>query len=327
MQRREWRVFRGQLLAAALLLLSACAHNQAPTPKAVFVIIDGIPADVIERVATPNLDAIAAAGGYARGYVGGVAGGESDSPTVSSVGYASLVTGTWANKHNVWDNDIEAPNYAYWDIFRIAKQHDPALRTALFSTWTDNRTKLLGNGLAEAGGDKLDYVFDGLELDTGRFPPDDESRYIRQIDERVAADAAREIAASGPDLSWVYLQYTDDIAHYFGDGPEFDAAVQFMDRQVGAIFESIRRRQEGENEDWLIIVTTDHGRDAVNGMDHGGQSERERTIWIATNSARLNERFNRSPGIVDIVPSIARHLGLGIPGDIARQLDGQSFID
>ena len=304
---------------------NALAANGAP--KAIFIIIDGIPADVIEDVNTPNIDAVSGEHGYARAYVGGAVGEASESPTVSAVGYNSLLTGTWANKHNVWDNDIGDPNYAYWDIFRIAKTHDAALRTAVFSTWTDNRTKLIGDGLAAAGGTKLDYYFDGLELDTERYPHDMFSNYIRDIDAAVVADAARYISAEGPDLSWIYLQYTDDMGHGFGDSLQQTEAVQIMDGHIGAVWKSITERQESHNEDWLIVVTTDHGRDAETGTSHGGQSARERTIWIATNSSRLNPLFQETPGIVDIVPSIATHLGLTMPDTIRQQLDGQSFID
>ena len=161
--------------------------------------------------------------------------------------------------------------------------------------------------------------------DTNRIAID--SDYIKQIDERVAAEAAKKLARSGPDLSWVYLQYTDDIAHYFGDSPEFYDAIQFMDAQVGRVWSAIMARQDRYNEDWLLIVTTDHGRDALTGKDHGGQSERERSIWIATNSSRLNDQFAALPGIVDVLPSIATHLGLVVPEEVAQNLDGQSFID
>ena len=324
-------------LTLAVLLLAVCAgapaaaDTGAATPKAVFVIVDGIPADVIESVETPALDSIAARGGYAHAYVGGVAGGASDSPTVSAIGYQSLITGTWANKHNVYDNDVAAPDYRYWDIFRIAKHDDPALRTAIFSTWTDNRTKLVGDGLEAAGGHKIDYAYDGLELDTERFPHDsldpELDEYIADIDAAVAAESARYIAAEGPDLSWVYLQYTDDVAHRFGDGPEFAAAVQVMDTLVGDIWDAVRARETQHDEDWLIIVTTDHGRDAVDGREHGEQTERERTTWIVTNSEHLNENFRTRPGIVDILPSIARHLDLELPDEVRRNLDGRSFID
>jgi predicted AlkP superfamily pyrophosphatase or phosphodiesterase len=259
--------------------------------------------------------------------VGGSPGEESESPTVSAVSYNSLLTGTWSNKNNVWTNDIVAPNYEYWDIFRIAKNHDPSLQTAIFSTWTDNRTKLLGDGLEKAGGYKLDHYADGFELNTERFPHDLMANYIREIDAVVANEAAEFIASEGPDLSWVYLQYTDDVAHRFGDGAEMTAAVKLMDDYIGKIWNAVEQRQQTMNEDWIVIVTTDHGRDAETGMHHGGHSDRERTAWIVTNVASLNSRFREMPAIVDILPSIARHLQLDIPSTIQEQLDGQSFVD
>jgi len=69
------------------------------------------------------------------------------------------------------------------------------------------------------------------------------------------------------------------------------------------------------------------GRDAETGREHGGQTERERSVWIATNSSRLNAHFRERPAIVDVLPSIAAHMNLDIPADVRRQLDGQSFID
>lgn len=310
------------------IILSACQtpSDLEAVPKAVFIIVDGIPADVVESVSTPNFDDIAADSGYGRAYVGGDAGGVSESPTVSAVGYNSLLTGTWANKHNVYSNSIDNPNYAYWDIFRIVKDYDQSRHTALFSTWEDNRTKLLGDGLATAGGNKLNYTFDGFEKDLERFPHDTERQYIRNIDSLVSDEAARYIESVGPDLSWVYLEYSDDVGHMFGDGVELTSAVQEMDGFVGNIWQAVKRREASFNEDWLVIVTTDHGRDSNSGKSHGGQSDRERTIWIATNSTSLNSRFYSNPAIVDILPSIATHLRVEIPSHIGSQLDGETFI-
>ena len=317
------------LFVVALIWLtpiSPAAADTGTTPKVVFMILDGIPADVIERVATPHLDAIAKAGAYARAQMGGPVGGPGETPTVSAPGYMSLVTGTWANKHNVYENYNLSPNYDYWNIFRVAKAVSPTIKVGIFSTWTDNRTVLLGEGQPGAGDWRFDYVADGFEKDEKRFPPQPSDKHIALIDTFVSESAAKAIVERGPDLSWVYLQHTDDIGHEFGDSEAFDLAVAEMDAHVGRIWAAVKARQATYREDWLLIVTTDHGRDAETGREHEGHTARERTIWIATNSQRLSPDFYAMPEIVDIYPSIAQHLGLTIPEEVARYLDGASFI-
>jgi predicted AlkP superfamily pyrophosphatase or phosphodiesterase len=317
-------------LFGALGMVSAC-HRPLPSPReaprrAVFILLDGIPADVIERVATPALDAIAAVGGYARAHVGGERGGVTETPTISAPGYMSMITGTWYYKHNVRGNSNQAPNYAYWNVFRIVESVAPARKTAIFSTWLDNRTVLIGEGKPNAGDFRLDYAFDGFELDTIAFPHDAATRYILNIDEHVAAEAARYIAAEGPDLSWVYLQFTDNVGHARGDSDDFDAAVRQADAQVGRIWAAVQRRQ-AMGEDWMIVVTTDHGRDAVTGKGHGGQSDRERRTWIVTNQADLSPRFTSGEAaIVDIAPSLLQHLRVAVPTSVATAFDGASFL-
>ncbi|MBY5960151.1 alkaline phosphatase family protein [Membranicola marinus] len=302
-------------------------NGDQPDRKTLFMIVDGISDDVIQEVSTPHLDAIAEEGAFIPAYVGGGAGTYSETPTISAVGYNSLLTGTWANKHNVWGNEIKDPNYRYWTIFRYFKEQYPAKTMAVYSTWLDNRTKLIGTGLDATGRLQMDYYFDGFEQDTVRFPHDEATTYIRDIDNLVADEAAQNIRKEGPDMSWVYLQFTDNMGHQYGDHPKFYESIRLMDDQVGRIWEAVKEREMNNNEEWLVVITTDHGRSADTGKDHGGQSERERATWIVTNQNELNEYAqNYRVAVVDILPTIADFMEVSIPKYRAMELDGVSLM-
>ena len=96
-------VYLTLIMAVTLSGCDPATETAGSVPKALFMIVDGIPADVIETVDTPHLDEIAAGGGYTRAYVGGTVGEDSETPTVSAPGYSSLITGTWSNAEDqVW---------------------------------------------------------------------------------------------------------------------------------------------------------------------------------------------------------------------------------
>ena len=310
-----------------LLFFTINISAQTKIKKAVYIIVDGIPSDVIEKLNLPNLEAIKKVGGYTKALAGGERGGYSQTPTISAVGYNSILTGTWVNKHNVWDNDIKEPDYNYPTIFQLLKKESPQKKIGIFSSWQDNRTKLVGEGLKEAGDIHFDYHFDGLELDTVNYPHDDNSAYMHRIDEKVSDEASQAILTYAPDLSWVYLEYTDDMGHRYGDSPEYYKAIEYADAQVGRIWKAVQLREQNYNEDWLIIVTTDHGRDPKTGKGHGGQSDRERAAWIITNAQDLNSRFKDGDAAqVDIMPTIARFLEMKIPESTLREIDGIPLI-
>lgn len=309
-----------------LFVMSLCCMTLwSKTSKAIFIIIDGVPADQIEQLKPATIYEIAGQGGYARAYTGGEIGRYSETATISAIGYTNLLTATWYNKHNVGGNDNLKPNYNYWTIFRIAKEQSRNFKTGLYSSWTDNRTVLIGEGKPETNNLKIDYVKDGYDLDTIRFPHKDDYYHVYDIDEVVSKEAAKSIREDAPDMSWVYLWYTDDAGHFKGNGKYFDEYVMKAGGQIKRIWDAVKYREANFDEEWMVIVTTDHGREE-NGCGHGGQSERERTTWISTN-VPVNSHFTSGRlAIMDIAPSICRYMGFEVPQAVLWEQDGMPFI-
>ncbi len=304
------------------------SQNQGiSSKKVVIILVDGIPTDLLYKTSTPVLDAIAKEGAFSEAYVGGRKLHVTESPTISAVGYNSMLTGTWAHKHNVYGNAIRNPNYHYPTIFRLLKNAYPNKKIAIYSTWLDNRTKLLGEGLDATQRLKVDFHFDGLELDKKNYPHDPEKKYLKRIDAEVARKAANHIWKTGPDLSWVYLEHSDDVGHMYGDGPQLRGTIAYEDALIGLIWDAVKLRAKNTGEDWLVIVTTDHGRDPKNAQNHGGQSYRERSTWVVLSQPKTNRYFkNNKVAIVDIVPTIADFMNISIPTETAYEMDGVSLI-
>ena len=321
------------LLTALLLLIASAITCSAATQskkvrKTLFVIIDGIPADCLERLELPTLTDIAAHGAYSHAHCGGEVATYSETPTISAIGYTNILTGTWMNKHNVRGNENIHANYNYPTIFRIAKSQERRVTTAIYSSWTDNRTILLGEGLPQTGNLGIDFVRDGYDHDEARFPKKPGDTHIQDIDRQICQDAAACIAANAPDLNWLYLWYPDDAFHYNGNGDIADKAVIEADRMLAQVWHAVKEREKSHGEEWLVIVTTDPGREN-NGYNHGGQSARERRTWMSVSCDRklLNGEF--SPTLlaqVDIVPTICRFMDFSMPQSTAVEMDGIPFI-
>ena len=145
--------------------------------------------------------------------------------------------------------------------------------------------------------------------------------------------AVQHLGAADPDALFVYLGNPDETSHRNGSiGTEYRDAIALADQNVGMLVDAIRARPSHATEDWLVLISTDHGRRADGG--HGGDSPEEMTTFIvasgpatatwpgqATSPAAATQPAPCPPTfIVDVAATALDHLGIAT--DPAWQLDG-----
>ncbi len=88
---------------------------------------------------------------------------------------------------------------------------------------------------------------------------------------------------------------------------------------MGQLLAAVRARPTYAQEDWLILVSTDHGRREDGG--HGGDTPEERTIfYLAFGPSVEPGVLPDTVHIVDVAVTALAHLG--IEADPAWGLDG-----
>ena len=124
--------------------------------------------------------------------------------------------------------------------------------------------------------------------------------------------------------------------HDSGFGERYLQSLRTLDSQIGHLLDKVDERQRlNPQEDWLVIVSTDHGRDYW-GKAHGGISEQEKTIFIASNKP-LNQELSQPsipaenpgpnhlyslPAQTSVAPTVLRHMGSHGPETAAGMATG-----
>ncbi|MGW3632940.1 alkaline phosphatase family protein [Streptomyces sp. NPDC005122] len=282
-------------LAASAGPLSAVARAAARTPKVLVVGLDGTLLNRIKDADAPNLDALMAAGLTAPSsiYAGPFA------PTLSGPGWSTIITGVWPDKHNVKDNNFTGQKFArYPDFLTRIETAKPSLSTYAVSSWAPI----------------TDTVFSS-EVDTRVSTPSAE------YDTGTTSRAVARLRDAGPDAVFVQLDNVDHAGHSYGAaGQQYLDAIHGVDTQVGQLVAAVRGRASYPDEDWLIMITADHGHTDAGG--HGGSSRPERqTFMIATGTGTAPGSVRYDIKMPDVAASALAHLGIAI--DPAWGLDGR----
>ncbi|MCF3122541.1 alkaline phosphatase family protein [Streptomyces arenae] len=275
--------------------LAGVARAAAKTPKVLVIGLDGALLNRIKDADTPTLKGLMGAGLTAPSalYAQPLA------PTSSGPGWSTLITGVWPDKHKVVNNEFTGHQLAkYPDFMTRIEAAKPSLRTYAVASWAPI----------------TDIVF-SAKVDARVSTPSAE------YDAGTTSRAVAEVANGNPDAVFVQLDNVDHAGHESGAASQaYLDALHGVDTQVGQILAAVTSRATYGSEDWLVMITADHGHTDAGG--HGGSSWAERqTFMIATGGTVTPGSVRHDVRMPDIAASALAHLGVAV--DPAWGLDGR----
>jgi len=288
------------LMFAVLSFFPGIAAAQAiQNPRVLVIGIDGVRVDILARAETPTLDSLADAGFFSDE-------AKTRVRTVSGPGWSSMLTGVRTDKHGVDSNNFEGNHYTDWpDFLTRVESERPELGTFAVVDWPPLGTTDSGGPLISDGID-VKLNFDG---ETDGYGPAD----VQSVEAAVEHLRSVDVHAA-----FVYLGDPDVVSHdtdSFSD--EYRASIERADAQTAELLAALQARPGYAAEDWLVLVSTDHGRNDAGG--HGGNSPSETTIFFLASGPSVDPaRTDCPPEIVDVAATALAHLGI-----VAEGLDGQ----
>lgn len=261
---------------------------------------DGVRDDERRAARTPHLDGLAA-----HGFEAAVRVHEAN-PTISGPVWTTVATGVHSDRHGVLHNDLRPHDHAALpDVLTLIRRADRAATTYAAAGWAplvtaDSGGPLFADGdsyypVAPAGADKLAAQ--------------------AAMDADVVARTMSELRDRDHSAVFSYVGLPDEIGHAEGVTARYRASIETCDDYLGSLLEVIDARPSRADEDWLIIVTTDHGhRDEG---DHGGDSDEERSAWLVAAGPGVVASCGSGVDHADIPVTVLDFLGVEIDGDLA----------
>ena len=203
-------------------------------------------------------------------YCGGVNYPETNTQDTSTApGWCSILTGQWADVHGVTANDI--PKSMEAKTLMTSLTEEGIIDSATFITkWAGHFSRENATYLPE-----VQYCNDhALPVTFNKCDSDELS--LQAVKEELADEACS-------DFIFVIFEPTDSVGHNKGfstNNPKYREAVDKADAYGYRTLEAIKARKTYETEDWLIIITSDHGG---KNLGHGGPSIQERMTFVVMN--------------------------------------------
>ena len=244
--------------------------------KVLIIGIDGCRADALALAQTPTIDGLIANGIYSPNTL-------NDDITISGPGWSAILCGVWSPKHLVTGNDFTINDYDnYPSIFRHAEEFDPSINTLSICHWAPINDYIVQN-----------YVDFKLNVSS---------------DAEVSSQASSYISSNDPDLIFLHFDDVDHAGHSYGFDPnvaQYIDAIEIVDSQIGPILNTIEQRPNYANEDWLILISSDHGG---MGTSHGGTSiEHREVVFIASGNSVATQVIEKDSSLV--INSVSNCIG------------------
>ena len=216
--------------------------------------IDGCRADVAEIATTPYLDGLKSNGLYSVDAL-------NDDITVSGPGWSAILCGVWSDKHLVTGNNFSGNNYAqYPSFFKRVEEFDSTLNTVSICHWSP-----INNSIVVNDADVVTNVSSDLS---------------------VAMEAAFHLENNDPHVMFLHFDEIDGAGHgngFAADVPEYVDKIEEVDEHLGIVIKALELRPNYTSEDWIVLVTSDHG--GIN-FSHGGNTfEEENVMFILSGNS------------------------------------------
>lgn len=239
--------------------------------KAIVLGYDGCRADILAEIdeANSGISALVNDGGsLALYYCGGVNYPEVNTQDTSTApGWCSILTGFWADVHGITGNDI-TKTMDTKTLLTSLVEDKLAASAAFITKWGGHFSRENATYL-----DEKKYCEDNsLNVNFAKCE-DDSATHAYTLEEIKKADCA--------DFIFTIYEPTDSTGHNKGftfNNPKYKDAFRTEDAYALEAINAIKARATYEKEDWLIIITADHGGI---GTGHGGESIQERMTFAA----------------------------------------------
>lgn len=252
------------------------------TPRAIMIVYDGARADALANIENSSNSAIALLqeeGGHIyHMHTGGVFL-RNQQGTDTSQGFATILTGRWAGGeggHGVFNNNYTKATDAPPLVFQPLLEGGYVNSAAFLVSWNGHFTRTDANGVPNANYSNTVALYEQLGLNMHWS--------MNNSDAETTASTINMLQdPDGPGFLVISLEYTDSAGHRYTFGnhrPEYVQAFHNAERAGLDMIEAIRSRPTYEQEDWLIMITSDHGGYSHN---HGRQFQVARQVFLAVN--------------------------------------------